>query len=78
MPIDGAQTLGDHQHLKRLEVRCRRCDRHDFLRMSELIAFHGPDCGLPEVGEAWTSECPNHGEQLYNRCSPWFPVLAER
>jgi hypothetical protein len=46
----GAVTLGDLVgRIDRLEVRCRRCDRHGRMRLARLIKEHGDDLGLPEL-----------------------------
>jgi hypothetical protein len=34
----------------RLEVRCRRCERHGRLGLAKLIADHGAGTGLPDLG----------------------------
>jgi len=50
MGAKGAVTLGDLiGRVERLEVRCRRCERHGRLRLARLIANHGARTGLPDL-----------------------------
>jgi len=50
MSATGAVTLGELAgRVERLEVRCRRCERHGRLRLARLIANHGARTGLPDL-----------------------------
>ena len=50
MSATGAVTLGDLVgRLDRLEVRCRRCERHGRLGLARLIADYGEGTGLPDL-----------------------------
>jgi hypothetical protein len=44
-----------------LEVACARCDRHGRLRLDKLIAEHGPEMPLPELGVLRAGDCPRAG-----------------
>ena len=62
--------------VERLEVRYKRCDRAGRLQLAPLIAEHGADTGLPELGTHLAAGClkakaTNSGE----RCFVYFPQL---
>jgi hypothetical protein len=53
-------TLSDLvSRLKRLEIRCRRCERRRrLIRLARLIEVHGPGMALPELGRRLATDCP--------------------
>jgi len=52
-------TLGDLVgRLERLEILCRRCERHGLIRLARLIEVHGPGMALPELGRRLATDCP--------------------
>ena len=59
MSATGAVTLGEQAgRVERLEVRCRRCERHGRLRLARLIADHGAGTGLPNLTVRLAAGCP--------------------
>ena len=59
MSAKGAVTLGDPVgRLDRLEVRCRRCERHGRLGLARLIADQGAGTGLPDLAVRLAADCP--------------------
>jgi hypothetical protein len=63
--------------LDRLEVQCTRCSRRGRYRLARLIAEHGADTGLPELGSRLSADRPNaKAHAMHERCSVEFPQLA--
>ncbi len=62
--------------IERLEVRCRRCERHLRLGLFRLLDEHGRDLGLPELAVLLAADCPKAGStNLTERCFVLFPQL---
>ena len=77
MPCVGAVTLADYQRQGciMLEVGCTKCPRHSRHRLDELIAMHGPNCGLPSLAKFVSWDCPKRQMALVDdpygaRCLP--------
>jgi hypothetical protein len=72
-----AVALGDLVgRIERLEVRCRRCERHGRLALSRLLEEHGHGLGLPELAALLAADCPNtRSTNPTERCFVWFPQL---
>ena len=79
MSATGAVTLGEQAgRVERLEVRCRRCERHGRLRLARLIADHGAGTGLPDLAVRLSAGCPKaQALELGERCFVFFPQLLE-
>ena len=77
MSAGGAVTLGDLVgRIDRLEVRCRRCERHGRLRLARLIADHGAGTGLPDLAVRLAAGCPKvEATDPGERCFVHFPQL---
>jgi hypothetical protein len=73
----GAVTLGDLVgQVDRLEVRCRRCGRHGWLRLTGLIADHSAGMGLPDLAARLAAGCPRAtAPDPAERCFVHFPQL---
>ena len=79
MGAKGAVTLGDLiGRVERLEVRCRRCERHGRPRLARLIADHGAGTGLPDLAVRLAAGCPKaEAPDLGERCFVHFPRLLD-
>lgn len=72
----GVVRLGDVAgRIERLEVRCARCPRRGLLRLSRLIAEHGPNLNFPALGNLLAASCPNAHETYGQRCFVIWPDL---
>jgi hypothetical protein len=59
-----------------LEVACRQCERRGRLNLERLIAEHGIDAALPELGSILAGDCPRQRSVgIYDRCGVRFPEL---
>jgi hypothetical protein len=72
-----AVALGDLVgRIERLEVRCRRCERHGRLALSRLLEEHGHELGLPDLAVLLAADCRKAGStNLTERCFVLFPQL---
>ena len=79
MSAKGVVTLGELVgRVDRLEVRCRRCERHGRLRLARLIADHGAGTGLPDLAARLAAGCPKaQVPEPGERCFVHFPQLLE-
>ena len=79
MRTKGVVTLAELVgRLDRLEVRCRRCERHGRLRLARLVAEHGAGMALPDLAVPLAAGCPKaEAANLGERCFVYFPQLAE-
>jgi hypothetical protein len=69
MGAKGAVTLGELVgRLDRLEVRCRRCERHGRLVLARLIADHGAGTGLPDLAVRLAAGCPKAAAPDLGEC----------
>ena len=77
MSTKGAVTLGELVgRVDQLEVRCRRRERRDRLRLARLIADHGAGTGLPDLAVRLAAGCPKaEAPDLGERCFVFFPQL---
>lgn len=46
------------EHLARLEIGCRKCDRYGRLRVTRLIDEYGAEQGLGRLLELLAADCP--------------------
>jgi hypothetical protein len=64
--------------LDRLEVRCRRCDRHGRRSLARLLQEHAPGMGLPDLAVILAADCPKAtATNPADRCFVYFPQLVE-
>jgi hypothetical protein len=77
--MNGVVTLGELVgRVKRLEIRCKRCDRHGRVRLTRLIEQHGADLDLPSLGTRLAADCPKANSiDFGERCFVVFPQLLE-
>jgi hypothetical protein len=73
-----AVVLGDLVgQLHQLEVRCTRCDRAGRVKLTKLIAEHGPDMGLPDLAVCLAADCAKaQATSPVERCFVIFPQLV--
>ena len=72
------RTLGDIEaHFPVFEIKCSRCDRHGRIKTSNLIAQHGRDMNLTDLGSKLIGDCPKRQGTIYERCDPYFPQLSK-
>ncbi len=73
------KTLGELRgHLTHLEVRCRRCERHGFLRLDRLIARYGAAASLMHLRtDVFPADCPRREASDYERCNVGYPQLVK-
>jgi hypothetical protein len=64
-------------HIDRLEVRCRRCDRHGRMRLTKLIEEHGDDMPGPELAVRLARGYPKANAPWGERCWVYFPQMPE-
>ena len=61
-----------------IDIRCGRCDRHGRLSVNRLLAEWGPDASLRDIMHEQIGSCPHRNDtQLYTRCDPYCPTLAQ-
>ena len=59
-----------------LEIRCSRCDRAGWRRVSRLIEQHGGSMLLPDLRTELVKSCDHAGGHGSDRCDVFFPQLA--
>lgn len=70
--MPGSLSLDDLP--ERIEIRCRKCDRHGVYRR-EKLKERFPDMRLPDIARA-LGDCP--GRAPNDQCAVYFTALAER
>ena len=71
----GSVTLGEvAANVSHIEVACTRCERRGRYRLSRLIASHGADFPMTDLG-AQLADCPKRNESIGKRCDVYFPGL---
>ena len=72
-----AVALGDLVgRIDRLDVCCRRCERHGRLGLARLLEEHGPGIGMPDLAVLLAADCPKaRSTNPSERCFVWFPQL---
>lgn len=72
---NGSVTLGEAAaRASRIEVACSRCDRRGCYRLTKLIASHGEDFRMTDLG-AQIADCPKRNASVGERCDVYFPGL---
>lgn len=77
MKKPGAVALGEvAAKATHLDIACSRCERRGRYALARLVASHGPDFAMTDLGNE-LANCPHrnatsHGE----RCDVYFPGLA--
>jgi len=60
-----------------IELRCGRCDRHGRLSVKRLLAERMPHCATL-CARKQIGSCPHRDDaQIYTRCDPYCPTLAQ-
>ncbi|MET3234325.1 UNVERIFIED_ORG: hypothetical protein ABIC54_006546 [Burkholderia sp. 1263] len=78
MKRPGAVTLGEvAAKATHIDIACSRCDRRGRYALVRLVATHGPDFAMTDLGNE-LANCPrrnasSHGE----RCDVYFPGLPK-
>ena len=63
--------------LEYLDIACTRCDRHGRLRLDRLLAQHGADMSMPELGRLIAADCPRMvADKMHDVCGWRFPGLS--
>ena len=61
-----------------IDIRCGRCDRHGRLSVARLMARYGPDASIRDIMHEQIGFSPHRNDtQLYPRCDPYCPTLAQ-
>ncbi|MBC8638301.1 hypothetical protein IAG25_15885 [Caballeronia sp. EK] len=73
----GSVTLGKvAARVTHIEVVCTRCERRGRYRLSRLVATHGDDFSMTDLG-AVLADCPKRNESVGKRCDVYFPDLIK-
>ena len=75
---DALRLVDLRGRLDQLEVACTRCKRRGRYRLERLIAEHGAELGLPDLGArlVLASGCPRaKAASLQDRCDVRFSQL---
>jgi hypothetical protein len=77
MAIRGSITLGELAvRATTLDVACTRCERRARLRAATLVATHGADFLMTDLG-ALVADCPRRGATAHQeRCDVYFSGLT--
>ena len=72
-------TLGNLvDRVERLEIRCTRCPRRGRVMLDKLIAEHGADMDLPQLGTVLAADYPKaQATSPAERCLVIFPQLLD-
>lgn len=63
--------------LEYLDIACGRCDRSGRLRLDRLLAQHGADMPMPELGRVLAADCPRLiADRMHDVCGWRFPALS--
>lgn len=78
MKRPGSLSLGDvAARATHLHVACTRCERHGRYNLQRLVATHGADFAMTDLGtklaDCTRRNLTSHGE----RCDVYFPGLVE-
>lgn len=77
MGNQGSVTIGEvAARASHIEVACTRCERRGRYRLTRLIAAHGEDFRVTDLG-AELAACPRRGAFVGERCDVYFPGLLK-
>lgn len=74
---NGSVTLGEvAARTSHIEVACTRCERRGHYRLSRLIATHGADFRMTDLGGE-LADCTKRNVSVGERCDVYFPGLIK-
>lgn len=62
--------------LERVELACKKCERHGVLSKAKLLEQYGPNITLPDLLSR-IAQCPRHGKYS-DWCGAYYVALARR